>query len=214
MSEEKNAKKGNIFSRPYVQSIIGIVVIFLLLGGFLFWQGSSGTLSIENSEINVPIINLSGNTAGTLNALYVNEGETITANTPVALIGTYIITSKQSGVVISLANNIGAFYPPGMTVVSVIHPEDMRVIGAIDETKGLEKIKPRQKATFTVDAFGGKKYIGMVESVSQTSDDTGVVFSISDKRPTKKFNIKVRFNVADYPELKNGMSAKIIIYTK
>jgi multidrug efflux pump subunit AcrA (membrane-fusion protein) len=96
----------------------------------------------------------------------------------------------------------------------MIHPEDMRVVGAVDENKGLEEIKPGQKASFTVDTFGSKTYVGVVDSVSQTADDTGVVFSISDKRPTEKFDVKVRFNVADYPELKNGMSAKITIYVK
>ena len=210
---DENKKQG-MFQNPAVQSGIGVTVVFLLLGGFLFWQSGNGTLLIENSEIQAPVINLSGSTAGTLNALYVSEGETIDANTPVALVGTDIVTSKQRGVVVSVANTIGTFFAPGQTVVGMIHPEDMRVIGTIDETKGLDEIKSGQKATFTVDAFGSKTYIGVVESVSQTSDDTGIVFSISDKRPTKKFDVKVRFDVTQYPELKNGMSAKITVYVK
>jgi multidrug resistance efflux pump len=72
---------------------------------------------------------------------------------------------------------------------------------------------PGQKATFSVDAFPGKVYVGVVESIGQTADDTGIVFSISDKRPTKAFDVKVRFDVTKYPELKNGMSAKITVYT-
>ncbi len=212
--EEKNEKKGGIFSKSVIQSIAGMVAVFLLLGGFLFWQANAGTVFIENSEINVPMINLSGNVAGTLNALYVKEGDVIAANTPVALVGTEIVASKQSGIVVSTSNNIGTFFAPGNPIVSMVHPEDMRVVGALEETKGLEMIKPGQQATFTVDTFGNKTYVGVVESVSQTSDDTGVTFSISDKRPVKKFDVKVRFNVADYPELKDGMSAKITVYTK
>jgi multidrug resistance efflux pump len=213
MNEEKNIKKESLFKKPVTQSAIGIVVVFLILGGFLFWQSENGTIFIENSEINAPVVNLSAGSAGTLNALYVAEGDTIAANTPVASIGTNIITSKQSGIVVSIENNIGEFFAPGQTVVSMIHPEDLRVVGAVDETKGLNEIKPGQKVIFTVDTFGSKKYVGVVESVSQTSDDTGVVFSISDQRPIKKFDVKVRFDVASYPELKNGMSAKITIYT-
>lgn len=212
--EEKNEKKESIFSKSVIQSIAGVVAVFLLLGGFLFWQANAGTVFIENSEINVPMINLSGNVAGTLNALYVREGDVIAANTPVALVGTEIVASKQSGVVVSTSNNVGTFFVPGSPIVSMIHPEDMRVVGALEETKGLERIKPGEQATFTVDTFGNKTYVGVVESVSQTSDDTGVTFSISDKRPVKKFDVKVRFNVADYPELKDGMSAKITVYTK
>ena len=214
MNEEQNTKKESMLKKPTTQSIIGIVVIFILLGGFLFWQSNNGTISIENSYIDAPIINLSASTPGILNALYVSEGDIIAANTPVASVGTDIVTSKQSGIVVGVANNIGEFFAPGQIIVSMIHPEDLRVIGTIDETKGLEEIKSGQKVTFTVDAFGGKTYVGVVENVSQTSDDTGVVFSISDTRPTKKFDVKVRFDVASYPELKNGMSAKITVYTK
>ena len=90
----------------------------------------------------------------------------------------------------------------------------MKVVGQIEETKGLKNIAAGQRATFTVDAFPGKTYEGVVDEVSAVSDDTGVVFDISDQRPVKKFDVKVRFNVADYPELKSGMSAKITVYTK
>lgn len=214
MNQEHHVKKESMFKNPATQSIIGVVTVLLLLGGFLFWQENSGTIFIENAEINAPIINLSGNTAGTLNALYVKEGDVIAANSPVAMIGTNIVTSKQSGIVIGVVNTIGTFFSPGQTIVSLVHGEDMRVTGALEENKGLEKIKPGQQATFTVDTFGNKVYVGTVESVSQSANDTGVVFSISDKRPTKKFDVKVRFNVASYPELKNGMSAKITVYVQ
>lgn len=210
MNEE--IKKESAFKNPAIQSIIGFVAIVLALSGFIFWQQNSGTVSIENGEINAPIINLSGNTAGTLNALYVKEGDFINANTPVAMTGTDIVFSKQSGIIVGVKNNIGEFFAPGQTIVSMVHPEDLRVIGSIDENKGLENIKPGQRAAFTVDAFGSKTYVGIVESISQTANDTGVIFSISDKRPTKRFDVKIRFNVADYPELKNGMSAKITVY--
>lgn len=211
MNEE--AKKTNMFENAIVQSVTGIAVVFIILGAFLFWQSSHGTVFIEKSEVNAPIIDLSPSSAGTLNALYVKEGDTVAADTPVALVGTGVVTAKEPGIVISVENNIGEFFAPGQTIISMVHPEDMRIIGTIDENKGLDKIHPGERATFTVDAFGGKTYVGVVDSVSQTANDTGVAFSISDKRPTMTFDVKVRFNVADYPELKNGMSAKITVYT-
>lgn len=214
MNEEKNTTKETILQKPLTQSIIGIALIFLALGGFIFWQSNYGTLLIENATVSTSIINLSANTSGTLSALYVNEGDKIEANTPIALIGTNIVTSKQNGIVVGVVKSIGKFFAPGETVVSMIHPEDLRIVGALDENKGLEKVKVGQKVTFTVDAFSSKTYVGVVDTISQTADSTGVVFSISDKRPTNKFDVKVRFNVAEYPELKNGMSAKITVYVK
>ena len=213
MNEQTKTKK-SFLQNPIAQSGIGIVVVLLALGGFIYWQGSYGTIFIENSYITAPIINLSSDTAGTLNALYVKEGDVVQANTPVALVGTNIVASKQEGIVTFTSDNIGTYFPPGGTIISMIHPEDMKVIGAIDETKGLDEIKPGQKASFTVDAFGGKTYVGTVESVGETADATSVVFSISDKRPVQQFDVKVAFDVTKYPELKNGMSAKITVYTK
>lgn len=211
--EQKTEEKVSLLKRPVVQSIIGIVIVFVLLGGFIFWQSTRNTISIEDSYVQAPIINLSPDTAGTLNALYVSEGQTVAANTPIALVGTDIVDSKESGLIITTQNTVGQFFAPGQTIVSMIHPEDLEVVGTIDENKGLDEIHPGQKATFTVDAFGSKKYVGVVDSVGSTADDTGVLFSISDKRPTETFDVKVKYDVAAYPELKNGMSAKITVYT-
>ncbi|MEI6022535.1 MAG: HlyD family efflux transporter periplasmic adaptor subunit [bacterium] len=212
MEQEKITKKESVFKKPWVQSLSGLVGAIVLVIVFIAWELQANTISIENSQVQAPIINLSAPSAGILNAVYVQEGGHIEANTPVALVGSTIVSSKVSGTVVSIQNTLGALYNPGQTVVSMIHPEDLEVVGQIEENKGLKDITPGQTASFTIDAFGSKTYQGTVDSVSQTSDDTTITFSISDKRPTKKFDIKVRFDTTAYPEIKNGMSAKITIY--
>lgn len=213
MHEEQQTKK-KIFQKPEMQSLIGAVIVFASLGVFMFWNTTNHTVFIENSYINAPIINLSADTPGTLNAIYVSESQTVTTGTPLALVGTNIITAKESGIIVTVQNNIGEYFTPGEPVISMIHPDDMRVIGTIDENKGLDELAVGQKATFTVDAFPNNTYVGVVDEISQTADQTGVVFTISDKRPTNKFDVKVRFDISKYPELKNGMSAKITVFTK
>jgi multidrug resistance efflux pump len=89
----------------------------------------------------------------------------------------------------------------------------MRVAGTIDENKGLDKIHVGQVASFTVDAYPGKKFWGYVDEISQTANQTQASFSISSTRPTQQFTVYVRFNANDYPELKNGMSAKMVVFT-
>jgi multidrug resistance efflux pump len=212
MNEEQ--KKESIFKKPWIQSLGAIVLIFGALVGFLFWQSSKGKIEIENSYLDAPVVNLSPTAAGNLNALYVKEGDYIEANAQVALVGSQILSAKNPGVVISAKNLIGSYFAPGQTVVSVVQTQDMKVVGSLDETKGLKDVASGERATFTVDAFPGKKYEGIVDDVAATSSETGVAFSISDKRPVKKFNITVRFDVASYPELRNGMSAKITIDTR
>ena len=65
---------------------------------------------------------------------------------------------------------------------------------------------------FTVDAYGAKEYHGVVDSVSPTARTSDIVFSISDKREEKQFDVKVKYDIYAYPELKNGMSVKMWIY--
>jgi multidrug resistance efflux pump len=213
METEQN-KKVSIFKKPWLQSLAIVVIIFGLLYVFLFWQANSNTILIENSYLNAPIANLSPATPGILNAIYVKEGDNILPNSQVALVGSQILSTKDGGIVAYAPQILGTYFAPGQTVVSVVNEQEMKVIGAIDETKGLKDIQAGQRATFTVDAFPGKSYEGMVDEISPTSNDTSVVFSISDKRPVKNFDVKVSFNVSQYPELKNGMSAKITVYTK
>jgi multidrug resistance efflux pump len=216
MENPKNQieKKESIFQKPWIHSLIAFIVIFGALAAFLFWQSVRNTVSIENSDLEAPIINLSTTLPGTLNALYVKEGDHVNANSQVALVGSQTISTKFGGIVSSAPNVLGAYFVPGQTVVSIVNDQEMKVVGALEETKGLNSLKAGQRATFTVDAFPGKTYEGVVDQISPVSNDNGIIFSISDTRPVKKFDVKVRFNVADYPELKSGMSAKITVHTK
>lgn len=210
----ENTAKGTLLSRkPWLTSIIALVVIFGALTGFLVWQSTAGTVSIEDSVIDAPTISLSPTAPGTLNAVYVKVGQTIEPNTPVALVGTNTISAKEGGIVSFASNSLGAYYNPGQPVVSVVATNSMRVRGSIEETKGLKKLAVGQEATFTVDAFPGVKYTGVVDEISTTANDANLAYSISDKRPIKRFDVYVRFNWDAHPEIKNGMSAKITVDT-
>jgi len=54
----------------------------------------------------------------------------------------------------------------------------------------------------------------VVDEVDPSSNQSDVVFNISDQREEQQFDVKIRFNTQEYPELKNGMSAKLTIFTK
>jgi multidrug resistance efflux pump len=98
------------------------------------------------------------------------------------------------------------------TVATMIDPTQLRVVGNLDENKGLDNVVVGDPATFTVDAFGGEQFKGVVDEVAPTSEQSSVVFNISDERPTNQFAVYVRFDPTQYPQLKNGMSAKIWVY--
>ena len=212
---EKEIKNNeNAFTKPWVISLFSFLIIFGLLFLFLFWQVDRTRVYVENSYLDAPIVNISPIQAGSLNALYVKEGDMVEANSEVALVGSGIIYAKEKGVVVSAPSLIGAYFLPGQTILSIVKNNEMKVVGAIEETKGLKDIKIGERATFTVDAFPDKNYEGVVSDISPVSIDNGVIFSISDKRPVKKFNLKIAFNSSLYPELKSGMSAKITVYIR
>lgn len=214
--EEKiieEAIKKSVFSKPWVQSLTGIIILVLLLVGFMVWRVTAGKIKTDNASIDAPIINLSPSTLGSLLDIYVNVGDNIAANTQVAKVGNEIITSKVNGIVVSVNHQEGQIFTPGQPVVSMINIDEERVVAKIDENKGLENIKIGQSVIFTVDTFGSKKYEGIIDEISPISNESGAVFSISDKRATKQFDVKIRFDTTKYPELKVGMSAKITIFT-
>jgi dihydrodipicolinate reductase len=91
-------------------------------------------------------------------------------------------------------------------------PANLRVIGHIQEDQGLSSIQIGQKVLFTVDAFGSKQFTGTVENIGNLADQSSLAFSISDKRQEKQFDVTVVFDSSAYPELANGMSAKMWVY--
>jgi len=224
MNEEKKIKenienieieiKKSAFAKPWVQSITGVVVIIIVFIVFVFWRILSNEIKIENSFIDAPIINLSPTTTGILDEVFVKVGDEIKLNTPVAKVGNETIMSKVDGIIVSVNHQEGQIFSSSTPVVSMINKNEERVVGKIDENKGLSDIKVGQVVTFTVDAYGSKKFEGIVEQINPISDQSGVVFSISDKRVVKQFDVKVRFDVVAHPEFKQGMSAKITIYKK
>ncbi|HVY68101.1 MAG TPA: HlyD family efflux transporter periplasmic adaptor subunit [Patescibacteria group bacterium] len=214
-AEDKVEKtERSLLKNKWFQSAGWIVLVAAIAGGLLYWQSSSTRVKIDDSLISAPVIELSPTAGGQLQEVYVNEGDTVAANTPVAKVGDEIIKTKTAGLIVNTQKDIGKSFNPGQAVVGMVDPGELRVVGTIDENKGLDKIRVGQLASFTVDAFGSKKYYGVVDEVSPTSHQTDVVFNISDNRPTQQFDIKVRFDPSQYPELKNGMSAKITIFVK
>ena len=134
-------EKESVFKKPWVHSLASFIVIFGLLGLFLFWQEESSSVFIENSNLEAPIINLAPSSGGVLNALYVKEGQAVPADAQVALVGSQIISAQDGGIVSSAPEVLGSYFSPGQTVVSVVNDQQMKVVGQIDETKGLDKIK-------------------------------------------------------------------------
>jgi multidrug resistance efflux pump len=213
IAENNSENNGN--GNKTRQVMIFVLIAFVVAASFIgivYLDAISKRVYVEKSGIEAPQIALSSTSGGILEELYVNTGDEISANSVVARVGNELVKSKDAGLVISRQNEIGKYFNPGESVVTMIHPSDLRVVGRLEEDKGLKDVKIGQRVVFEVDAFGTKQYEGVIDEVSPTSRSSDVVFSISDQRQENEFNVKARFNLSEYSELKNGMSAKMWIY--
>ena len=165
----------------------------MILFAFYFLN-SQGVVSIDTSEISAPIIILAPQTPGVLEKVFVTEGQLIPADVIVAQVSGLSIRSKIEGLVISVQDTPGQIVGSSTPVVRMIDPKELKVVGHLEENKGLSDVHVGQKVSFSVDAFGSKKYYGVVDSISPTSRQSDVVFSISDNRQENYFNVYVKFD--------------------
>jgi multidrug resistance efflux pump len=198
-----------------IRLIINIIVLLIVaagIAGLVYWRITSARVYVEKAVVSAPIINLSAKAGGILEEVFVKEGDMVEDNAPIVRVGNELIKAQSSGLILTMSSEIGTNFAPGQTVASMIDPAKLRVVGQVAEDKGLKDIKIGQTAIFTVDAFGSEQYTGTVDEISATANEGDIVFNISNARQENNFDVKIRFDIARYPELKNGMSAKIWIY--
>ncbi len=198
-------------SRRHMLGILAGMVVLGTCGGIWYWIDNGRFVFTDKAEVSAPLINLGPQSTGILKNVLVRDGDTVTSHKTVARVGDEMIQSEIGGIVIMAKQDIGAAYRSGDTVVTMIDPSTLRIVARVQEDKGLKDIFAGQKVQFTVDAFGSKKYDGEVEAVIQSKRSGDVVFNISDKREEKEFEVKIRFDREQYPELQNGMSARVWI---
>lgn len=210
---EKTIKE-SIFKKPWVQSVAGVLAVIILVVLIFIYKSISSYVKIDEGTISAPIIQVSPETPGILEEVYVQVGDEVEAGQALAQVGAEVMTAKVPGIIIYTNDTPGQYFTYASPVVKMINKDELRLVGSIKEDAGFSKISIGDTVKFTLDAFPGEEYVGIVDEISETSKDSSVVFSISDKREVKEFTIKIKYDVAKYPEFKNGMSAKIKVFTK
>lgn len=196
-----------------VRVLVVVTVSILIIGAFLFYELYRGRVSIEDSLVQAPITSISPDAPGKILDVKVYEGEMVKRGDSLATVGTQTLNAYQDGLIVSVNKQIGSIASAQVPVVQIISLKDMRVAGTIDENKGLNKVKVGQPVSFTVDALSGQTFWGYVDEISPTAKQTQLQFSVSNERPTQQFVVYARFNAYEYPQIKNGMSAKMTVYT-
>ncbi len=200
--------------RKFLKRFILVLVVLILIGSYIAYQKFVGRIFIDNSLIQAPIVTISPSGTGKVQEIDVTEGQQVQKGDQLAVVGSQTLRADTDGLIVLAPNITGSTVSPQTQLIEMIQPVDLRVAGTLDENKGLEQIKVGQVVSFTVDAFPGKTYWGYVDEISPTAKTAQLSFSISSERPTQQFVVYARFNSSKYPEIKNGMSAKMNVYTQ
>ena len=214
--DNKNGKPDTIAKRirshPWFKKGIIVFIVLIAIAGVLYWNDLTSKIYVENAKVTAPVISISPSTPGIIDELYVSSGDHVTRNQILAKVGDEVLRAKTSGVITGVEDTPGQTVTALSPVISMIDTRKLRVVGRVQEDKGLADISPGQHVELTVDAFPASHYQGEVEKVAPAAREGDIVFSISDKRQEQEFDITVSYDVIACPELKNGMSAKMWIY--
>jgi len=213
--DKKAGTVGNLIRKirgnPWLLGGLLVLIILVAIAGLLYWNDMQSKVYVENSQITAPVISIGPSTSGVIDQLYVSAGDQVRRNQILAKVGDEILSAKTDGLITSIEDTPGQRVTALDPVITMIDTQKLRVVGRIKEDKGLKDLSPGQRVEFTVDAFPSSQYQGVVEKIAPSSRTGDIIFSISDKRQEQEFDVTVSYDVTAYPELKNGMSAKMWI---
>ena len=198
----------------FLKTIGAILAIIIIAIVYVVFQKTTGRVYVSNSLISSPTITISPSVSGAVQEIDVKEGQTVTEGDTLAVVGSQTLRADTDGLIISAPDLTGSTVSPQTQLIQMIRPVNVRVSGTIDENKGLTSIKVGQVVSFTVDALPGKTFWGYVDEISPSAVAAAFSFSTSTERSTQQFTVYAKFDSSNYPDIKNGMSAKMVIYTK
>lgn len=200
--------------RKFLTLAIAMVLVMLVIGLYIFHQVTTGRVSIENSLIQAPVITISPSLAGKVQEIDVKEGQLVENGDTLAVVGSETLRANTDGLIISASDLTGSVVNQSTQLIQMIRPVNLRVAGTIDENKGLTDLRVGQVVSFTVDALPGKTFWGYIDEISPSAVAAAFSFSTSTERATQQFTVYAKFDAATYPAIKNGMSAKMVAYTR
>jgi membrane fusion protein (multidrug efflux system) len=130
------------------------------------------------------------------------------------------VRAPVSGAVSNKTVQVGQVVQPGQPLLAIVPLQDIWVTANFKETQ-LRNMKPGQPAVISVDAYGGRKYRGHVDSIAAA---TGARFSLLPPenasgnyvKVVQRLPVKIVFEKDQDPEhlLRPGLSVEPTVLTK
>jgi multidrug resistance efflux pump len=201
-------------NKNFLRIFGGLVILIALAVVYISFQKTTGRVFIDKSLIQAPVLTISPSSAGKVHEIDVKEGQTVQNGDTLAVVGSETLRADTDGLIISASDLAGSIVNQQTQLIQMIRPVNLRVVGTIDENKGLNDIGIGQAVSFTIDALPGNTYWGYIDEISPSALAPAFSFSTSTERSTQQFTVYAKFDSSLYPLIKNGMSAKMVVYTK
>src|SRR5258708_40100082 len=88
-------------------TIVSVLAVVVVVFGGAYYYVSGKTIYIDQSIISAPLIGLSPSNAGVLQAVFVKDGDMVSANEPIARGGNEIVNTNTAGERVAENNNSG-----------------------------------------------------------------------------------------------------------
>jgi membrane fusion protein (multidrug efflux system) len=129
------------------------------------------------------------------------------------------VVAMVGGVVSNRTVQLGQVIQPGEVLLALAPLENLWVRANFKETQ-LKSIRPGQRAIISVDALGGKKFAGHVESISGATSESFSLLPAENAtgnfvKVVQRIPVKIRFDKGQDPEhrLRVGMSVEPTVMT-
>jgi membrane fusion protein, multidrug efflux system len=130
------------------------------------------------------------------------------------------IRAPMRGIVSKRGLNVGQVVQPGQPLLALVAIDDVWVTANFKETQ-LQNMRPGQRATIDVDAYGGREFTGKVDSIAGA---TGARFSLLPPenatgnfvKVVQRVPVKIVLDAGQDPEhlLRPGLSVVPTVFTK
>jgi multidrug resistance efflux pump len=173
--EKKQMKKGKLMA------VVGIVIIIAVCIAFGYYTYSSKYLKTDNAKVTADIYPISSKTEGKLLKFDAYVGKYVQSGAVIGRVdGGPYIKAPSNGEFIEVDAARGD-YVLTTDVMGYIADVDNMYIGANIEETDITKVKEGQSVIVTLDAYGSRKFDGIVTKVKNITDNalTGQTTSYS-----------------------------------
>lgn len=197
--------------------VFGLLVLLGLAGYYLIWPAlNKDRALVISGTIEATEVRLASEVGGSIDAIYVAEGDRVGADQTVASIKPGGSTRGSSherirtpidGVVLYRSGEPGEFAAPGAPLITVADIDHLTLTVYVPEDR-YGQIRLGASYSVTVDSFPAEVFTGTVSYIADRAEFTPRNVQTTDSRKTTVFAIKLNLAPSD-GKLKPGMPADV-----